>query len=203
MDNGSQISRCQSQTEVDLEKQDINDTPDSPSQGETTVVGDGDEAPGTHPFPLITAQWNLIRAASPKLLKRSITDFLRKVSLPEKVPEVLRRRTDLIYDEEQRIRRIDSHPRGYPKLAAFMNSDENFAVCRRFGFLHQRVLLYRQDELRALEDQLIRLDDEDAEEAPQVLKSRKLDDVREGSFRKALIQEIDNKLHEYGSFFAN
>ena len=71
-------------------------------------------------------------------------------------------------------------------------------MCRRFGFLHQRVLLYRQDELRDLEDQLIRLDDEDREEMPKALKSRKLDDVREGSYRSGLIQTIDDKLKEYG-----
>ena len=71
-------------------------------------------------------------------------------------------------------------------------------MCRRFGFLHQRVLLYRQDELRDLEDQLVRLDDEDKEEMPKALKSRKLDDIREGSYRRGLIQQIDEKLKEYG-----
>ena len=80
-----------------------------------------------------------------------------------------------------------------------MNSDENFAMCRQFGFLHQRVLLYRQDELRDLEDQLIRLDDKDAEEMPKVLRSRKLDDAREGRCRRILIQSIDEKLKEYGN----
>ena len=76
-------------------------------------------------------------------------------------------------------------------------------MCRRFGFLHQRVLLYRQDELRDLEDQLIRLDDEDEQEMPRALKSRKLDDVREGSYRRGLIQTIDDKLKEYGKFCSN
>jgi len=144
----------------------------------------------------------LTLADSPKQgVKRSITDYLRKVSLPEKFPEPFRRRTEIPYDEEQRIKRIDNHPEGYPQLAAFINSDENFSMCRRFGFLHQRVLLYRQDELRDLEDQLVRLDDEDQEEMPKALKSRKLDDVREGSYRKGLINTIDDKLKEYGSRF--
>lgn len=133
-------------------------------------------------------------------MKRSITDYLRKVNLPEKFPEPFRRRHTDPYDEAERIKRIDSHPEGYPQLAAFINSDENFSMCRRFGFLHQRVLLYRQDELRDLEDQLIRLDDEDKDDAPKALKSRKLDDVREGSYRKGLIQQIDDKLKEYGLF---
>ena len=73
-------------------------------------------------------------------------------------------------------------------------------MCRRFGFLHQRLLLHRQDELRDLEDQLIRLDDEDQEEMPISLKSRKLDDSREGSYRKALMEEIDDKLGQYGPY---
>lgn len=92
-------------------------------------------------------------------------------------------------------------------------------MCRRFGFLHTRVLLYRycpignwlspshsltnmqptrQDELRELQDQLVRLDAEDSEENPLFLQSRKLDDAQEGSIRRALIQEIDDKLKEYG-----
>lgn len=69
-------------------------------------------------------------------------------------------------------------------------------MCRRFGF-HTRVLLYRQDELRELEDQLVRLDAEDADCEDPILASRVLDDVQEGSFRKGLIQEIDDKLKEY------
>ncbi|MCJ1286044.1 hypothetical protein MMC26_005386 [Xylographa opegraphella] len=167
--------------DTDLEKQELDDVFESPSQGGTTVVADEFQA-----------------QTSPKLgIKRSITDYLRKVSLPEKFPEPWRRRTIEPCDEAERIQRIDSHPEGYPQLAAFINSDDNFAMCRRFGFLHQRVLLYRQDELRDLEDQLIRLDDEDKEEMPKALKSRKLDDIREGSYRRGLIQQIDEKLKEY------
>jgi hypothetical protein len=95
------------------------------------------------------------------------------------------------------IDRIDFHPNGYPRLAAYINSDDNFMMCRRFGFLHTRVLLYRQDELRELEDQLVRLDAEDAECEDPILTSRVLDDAQEGSGRKGLIQEIDDKLKEY------
>jgi hypothetical protein len=56
----------------------------------------------------------------------------------------------------------------------------------------------RQDELRELQDQLIRLDREDSEDNPLFLQSRKLDDAQEGGVRRALIQEIDDKLKEYG-----
>lgn len=56
----------------------------------------------------------------------------------------------------------------------------------------------RQDELRELQDQLVRLDAEDSEENPLFLQSRKLDDAQEGGIRRALIQEIDDKLKDYG-----
>lgn len=165
--------------EIDLEKQAVNDGDESTSPGGTTVVGDLHE-------PL---------SPSKPGIRRSITDYLRKVSPPEKFPEPSQ--PEAPYDEVQRIKRIDNHPKGYPQLAALLNTDENFLMCRRFGFLQQRVLLYRQDELRDLEDQLIRLDDEDREENPKALQSRKLDDAREGSYRRGLIQLIDDKLEEY------
>ncbi|MCJ1365072.1 hypothetical protein MMC16_004192 [Acarospora aff. strigata] len=93
--------------------------------------------------------------------------------------------------------RIDDHPKGYPQLAAFVNSDPNFLMCRRFGFLHSRVLLYRQDELVQLEKELVDLDDEDAELNPKALISREIDDRRQDAPRKALIHDIDEKLKQY------
>jgi len=59
--------------------------------------------------------------------------------------------------------------------------------------------MVRQDEIRELEDQLIRLDEEDKDENPLWLQSRKLDDARDGGDRRALIKEIDEKLKEYGT----
>ena len=95
---------------------------------------------------------------------------------------------------------VDDHPRGYPQLAAFIDSDENFLMCRRFGFLHSRVLLYRQDELTKLEKNLIAMDEEDNEIYPLALLSRKTDDARDEEFsRKSLINTIDKKLKEYGN----
>ncbi|KAL9117703.1 MAG: hypothetical protein Q9187_005760 [Circinaria calcarea] len=172
--------------EIDLEKQAVNDGDESSSPGGTTVVND-------LPEPL---------SPSKPGIGRSITDYLRKVTPPEKFSKPwLPPQPEAPYDEVQRIKRIDNHPEGYPQLAALLNTDENFLMCRRFGFLQQRVLLYRQDELRDLEDQLIRLDDEDRDENPKALKSRKLDDAREGSYRMGLIQHIDDKLEEYGRIF--
>lgn len=101
---------------------------------------------------------------------------------------------------------VDDHPVGYPQLAAFLDCDENFLMCRRFGFLHSRVLLYRQDELSYLENKLIGMDDEDKVDLPTALKSRKVDedrvDIEEEQYtRKYLINTIDQKLKEYGTLF--
>ncbi|KAF4538997.1 uncharacterized protein LTHEOB_1351 [Lasiodiplodia theobromae] len=92
---------------------------------------------------------------------------------------------------------IDYHPMGYPRLGAFINSDENFLMCRRYGLLHTRVMLYRQDELRELEEKLLGLDAEDEDENPRMLNSRVRDDRRENQERRKLILEIDEKLKEY------
>lgn len=96
---------------------------------------------------------------------------------------------------------VDDHPQGYPQLAAFVNSDENFLVARKYGFLRSRVLLYRQDELSVLEKDLIALDDDDKEKRELALRSRKHDEETDKDpiySRKVLIQKIDDKLKEYG-----
>ena len=96
---------------------------------------------------------------------------------------------------------VDDHPKGYPQLAAFINSDENFLIARKFGFLRSRVLLYRQDELSVLEESLIALDDDDKVNRPLALESRKYDEDTDKDpvySRKVLMKKIDNKLKEYG-----
>ena len=96
---------------------------------------------------------------------------------------------------------VDDHPRGYPKLAAFINSDENFLIARKYGFLRSRVLLYRQDELSVLEKDLVALDDEDKNSRELALMSRKHDEETDKDplySRKVLMQKIDDKLKEYG-----
>lgn len=99
------------------------------------------------------------------------------------------------------VQRIDDHPKGYPQFAAFLDSDANFLICRKFGWLRSRVLLSRQDELNQLERRLLSMDDEDKDEFPLALRSRKIDDgrqdIEEEYSRKTLLQEIDDKLEKY------
>lgn len=86
-------------------------------------------------------------------------------------------------------------------MAAFVNSDENFLIARKYGYLRSRVLLYRQDELSVLEKDLIALDADDEEKRSLALQSRKFDEQTDKDpiySRKVLIQKIDDKLKEYG-----
>lgn len=99
---------------------------------------------------------------------------------------------------------VKDSPRGYPRMAAFLDSDDCFSVYRRFGFLHARLLLHKQDELRVLEEDLRDMDDRDAgkKATKDFLMSRAKDDLRrdlpENLKRKTLLAEIEKKTLEYG-----
>lgn len=77
-----------------------------------------------------------------------------------------------------------------------MNSDENFLMCRKYGFLHNRVLLYRQDELRELEQELLSMDKAANKTDDTMLKCRTREERSSGA-RRDLINKIDDKLREY------
>lgn len=93
---------------------------------------------------------------------------------------------------------MEQCPEGYPRLAALLDSDENFMLYRRFGFLQARILLNKQDELRELEKDLDRIDKVDHKKDPSLLKSREKDDAATGR-RKKLLYEIEEKFKEYGN----
>ena len=65
---------------------------------------------------------------------------------------------------------------------------------RRFGYLSSRLLLEKQDELRALEEQLDELDDHDTDNNYDRLFKREL----QGEDRKTLLGRIESKYLEYG-----
>ncbi|MCJ1240409.1 hypothetical protein MMC14_008411 [Varicellaria rhodocarpa] len=94
-------------------------------------------------------------------------------------------------------RSLDQYPKGYGKLAAFQDCDPNFLIYRKFSWLHNRVLLHRQDELVELEDRLERLDRFDQENDEKKLTSRRRDDAKPDSSRKELLLDIEKKLVEY------
>lgn len=107
-------------------------------------------------------------------------------------------------DDPLIVRTLESCPLGYPKLAAFIDSDDNFMIFRRFGFLYSRVLLNKQDEIRELESRLDEMDKKDYEDKStrRCLKSRSRDEKRTdntGQTRKELLRTSEQKLLEYGN----
>jgi hypothetical protein len=84
-------------------------------------------------------------------------------------------------------------------VAAFFNSDEDFMMCRRFGVLHQRILLKKQDEICQLEEKLARQDEWNEENDAEAVFSRRNDP--ENSATKTILNEIELKLADYGECF--
>ena len=100
---------------------------------------------------------------------------------------------------------LDDYPRGYPALGCYLDSDDAFMMYRRFGQLHARLLLHKQDRLRALEEELFYLDRADAttDEGRRCLKCREDDDGRDPPpaprrSRAQLLDAIQAVLTEYG-----
>jgi len=95
---------------------------------------------------------------------------------------------------------VSEYEPGYGKVAAFEDSDPSFLIYRKFGWLHNRILLHLQDELVDLEGQLEDLDKwESLTGNPTKLLCRRLDDaVPEDSERRKLLKTCREKLDEYG-----
>jgi len=87
----------------------------------------------------------------------------------------------------------------YHYLATFLDSDENFMIYRRFGFLHARLLLQKQDELRMMEAELDRMDQNDKFNNVDALKCRMIDEgrVQHGETRKALLNRMQETVLVY------
>lgn len=75
---------------------------------------------------------------------------------------------------------------------------------RKFGNIHARLLLYRQDELAELERKLQNMDREDAKSCPLALKSREINGYRTLPYsRKSLMEEIEAKSREYRTIYVS
>ncbi|KAK8007741.1 hypothetical protein PG989_001731 [Apiospora arundinis] len=109
---------------------------------------------------------------------------------------------------EPLYRQLSYKERSYRSVATFLDSDENFMIYRRFGYLHARMLMRLQDKLRMLEDRLDDYDDEDAghETDKELLMSRDSDEAacknmekkRPGALtRTKILDEIEVVLGKY------
>lgn len=97
-----------------------------------------------------------------------------------------------------KVRKPSSCPRGFPRLAAFLDSDECFMIYRRFGFLQSRLILEKQDELRELEEQLDSLDKREEEKSIRhpMTRDPPRDIMRP---RKELLSTIEEKFCSYAN----
>jgi len=101
------------------------------------------------------------------------------------------------YADDTVVPKVDDFPTGYPKLAAWIDSDPNYAEYRQYKYLRNRCLLYLQGNLAVLERRLARFDEEDALEDSLVLKSRERDDGQSLPRRADLLGEIKSTIQEY------
>lgn len=81
----------------------------------------------------------------------------------------------------------------YDNLVTSAVSDETCLLYRRFGYLHSRTLLEKQDELRVLEQQLDALDKSDMYLNSDALYTR----ACQGQQRKLLLVTIEERLRDY------
>ena len=96
---------------------------------------------------------------------------------------------------------VENHPKGYPRTAAYIDSDVDTVLFRRFGTSHARALLYMQVELTELEARLAKLDEDDTakeETEWKVANSIHHKNGRKNDDRKALVDEFTEKLMAYG-----
>lgn len=95
---------------------------------------------------------------------------------------------------------LDEQPKGYPRSAVYLNSDRGAALFRRFGDVHARLLLYLEVEITRLEQKLKELDREDDSKDGtrwRVGHSIYLQDGRENEARKAIVDDLKEKVIEY------
>jgi hypothetical protein len=101
---------------------------------------------------------------------------------------------------------VQEYPKGYPLQAAFQSSESSWSIYRAFNYLHARVILDLQDELRCLEEDLEEIDLEN--QGTSRITSRKDDLEHAGalgkgpSARAQLVQTIRTKLVEYGELYS-
>lgn len=98
------------------------------------------------------------------------------------------------------ILKVGEHPPGWPRLSAAIDSDPNFMIYRRFGYLRTRLLTYHQDVLREMEERLDKLDIDDfkSDHAHRASSWRQGDDARQPALRKELFHSLNTELYLYG-----
>lgn len=93
---------------------------------------------------------------------------------------------------------VENHPRGYPRLAAFIDSGVDRRIYRRFGYIRNYLLLHRQDEISVLEEEIIALDREHENNDPYHLCLRRYDEEDPQEMQRIeLMSRLNKMLKEY------
>lgn len=82
---------------------------------------------------------------------------------------------------------VQDSPNGYPRFAAFLESDEKFMIYRQFGYMQARLLLEKQAILSRLETKLQNSDWDLNDENPIKLRTSK----GHSTERKRLLDDIE------------
>jgi hypothetical protein len=96
---------------------------------------------------------------------------------------------------------VEDYPEGYPRQAAFQASEPSWSIYRGFSYLHSRVILDLQDELRCLEESLEEIDlENDCEYRGRSWRDDLKHWLRQGteSPRSLLMERLHGKLVKYG-----
>ena len=101
---------------------------------------------------------------------------------------------------------VEDVPDGFPRVARFLDSDDSFGLYRRFGNIHSRLLLNKQDEISKIEAKLGAMDrqDDSHDDGRRYLRSRELDADRQeypaawGESRVQLMERLEKRIIEYG-----
>lgn len=101
---------------------------------------------------------------------------------------------------------VEDFPKGFPRVACFLDSDDAFMVFRRFGIVFARLLLNKQDEIRQMEAELLAMDrTDDVTGGAPYLMSRTEDLQRDpesipnawSTTRPRLLESLETKVLEY------
>lgn len=88
---------------------------------------------------------------------------------------------------------VEDYPSGYPQFAAIIGAHPDFSLSRRFTTSRARILLYKQDKVCAIENELDKLD---RNETRSIFLGRFRG--QNNAERVELLEKLDIALAEYG-----
>ena len=106
---------------------------------------------------------------------------------------------------------VESCPLGYPRLAAFNASEQNFMLYRGFSYVHARLLLDLQTRISILERELDDFDNEDDTEDQRLRLQCWEEDIEAARemvsetgtrqrTRRDVLEELHEQVSKYGKY---